>query len=181
MTTDLRHLLDGWRRILAGEASSAERSSTLQGLEALFAAEEPRVAATCERLLEDAATARRVAEQLATTAWRSLHELEDLDRQAFSLWMSQLTLDLCTQALRSRPDPLVEDGVTTRRLADRSRWLKQASDDLSPAAQEIAYARYVLRLPVEAIARSFGRSTDDVAAALRDLRDAWKGHSVEEP
>jgi RNA polymerase sigma-70 factor (ECF subfamily) len=142
-------------------------------LDALFAAQQPRIYRLCLRMVRDPERAQELAQDAMLTAYRNLPNYRG--DSAFSTWLYGIARNLCLNAIRRRGELLSEDGVveiddpgrgalSQLRQQEREALLIAASQAvLDPLEQEAVYLRYVEGMPQETITEVLG--IDDKSGA----------------
>lgn len=162
-------------------------------LEALLAAERPRLYATCLRLTGRAELAEEMAQEALLIAWRKLPEFRGESR--LSTWLHGIARLCCANAARRKGEVLVEDGLLEPtdpavqalgllQREERERLIVEATANLSPLEQEAVYLRYVDGVPQDQITVILGLESASGARGLlqtcrRKLERALRDRLVE--
>lgn len=148
----------------------------VQQVDALLAAHQDLVYATCLRFVGNPEQAADVAQETMIRAYQKLASFRGESR--FSTWLVAIARFECLNALRKGRDLLVEDGVIEAtdparsalgalRGQERDELLRDAAAEvLDPLEQEAIHLRYTEHLPLEQIASTLGLDPADGARVL---------------
>jgi RNA polymerase sigma factor (sigma-70 family) len=137
---------------------ASDRDVVMAAVDALFAAHQDVVYATCLRLMGSAEPAMDVAQDTLVLAWQKLPSFRGEAR--FSTWLVAIARYECLNALRRGRDLLTEDGVIEAadplgsvmrglRRQERAELLRDAAAAVLDATeQEAVHLRYVEHQPL---------------------------------